>query len=156
MALDSLIDTALKGLKRSQELRKERQFQYGQWIDELNNELEIFIQRTKRLDLAEAENRDTLYNKIEELEERLQDLRNRRIVTEAPPNVIIELEDLIGVLDDCNNGGFFFTSFPPSEEEIERSEKRRKEWAEEDMEAVLKQIERFSDVFQSEIEDNNT
>jgi len=154
MVLDSLVDTVLKGVKRSQELRKERQFEYAQWMDEVESELEVFLNRTKKLNADNRDDREEFYNHANQLKNRLEGLRERSTVAEAPAAAIIELEDLIEILKDTNRGGVFYTSMNPSEEEIARNEQKSEERASEDVERVLKQIEQFTENFESEAEDS--
>lgn len=159
MALESIIDTALAGFKRSKELEAETKSQYHQWHSEVESELEVFLHRAKDVDIESSTDRDEFYDYLETFENRVRQLRSRSEASEAPTKALIELEDLADLAEETNRPAYVVTATwgatTPFEkrkrEKRERErEQRHQERIEEEIEEFVGQIEDVRDSFDLE------
>ncbi|WP_152424958.1 hypothetical protein [Natronococcus jeotgali] len=149
MALESLIDTALAGFKRSRELEAENRSEYKQWHSELESELEVFLYRAKEMNLEESSDRHEFYDYIEKFENRLRSLRSRSEASEAPTQALVEIENLVDLAENTDRP-VYAVSVNFKETPLERQRREKKE--EERNQRLKKRIEGEVTEFVQQIE----
>jgi chromosome segregation ATPase len=102
MPLKSVVDTVLAPLRRKAELYAEEKSEYSTWISELKSETEVFLERVEHLDFDEAEDRDKLYEMVDQFQERIKAIREKPMASKAPNEVLLKLDELHETLDESS------------------------------------------------------
>lgn len=128
MPWNALANNILTENRRRQELEVEKQSEYQQWRNELGSEIHVFVKRTNRLDVDDSDDRYQFYELTDKFAPRFQELRNRSEASNAPPEALIEIEELVELLDDTlPPASIGIVSLDPSPAERRRQKQRRKE-----------------------------
>lgn len=161
MSLSKLLDPILAPVRRRRELNAEEESEYSRWLRKLETEIEVFVERVDELDFEEAEDRDLFYDRVDQFEERVKDLRSRSVVSKAPNQAVVELDELSEVLEDTSSGIAVavahldepknpFEAARRREKEEERR-RRRVESVQRDVDEVIAYIERVTGAFDEDI-----
>lgn len=159
--MSKLLDPILAPIRRKRELSAEEDSEYSRWLRELETEVKVFVERVDELDFKEAEDRDRFYSLVDQFEDRVKDLRSRSVVSKAPTQAVIELDQLSEVLEDASSGIAVavahldepsnpFEAAWKKKKERDRS-RRRIESVQRDVDEVIAYIERVTGSFDKDI-----